>query len=56
MIRPVGSPGELARAFELIGGRRAPALEQDRYFLQVARRFPEDRPLMLAPPAAWWWS
>jgi hypothetical protein len=47
VIRPVGSPGELARAFELIGARRAPALEQDRYFLQVARRFPEDRPLML---------
>ncbi len=47
MIRPVGSPRELARAFELIGARRAAALEQDRYFLQVARRFPEDRPLML---------
>jgi predicted N-acetyltransferase YhbS len=47
VIRPVGSPGELARAFELIGARRAPALEQDRYFLQVARRFPEDRSLML---------
>ncbi len=48
VIRPVTSPGELARAFELIGARRAAALEQDRYFLQVARRFPEDRPLMLA--------
>jgi predicted N-acetyltransferase YhbS len=47
VIRPVGSPGDLARAFELIGARRAPALEQDRYFLQVARRFPDDRPLML---------
>ncbi len=47
VIRPAGSPGELARAFELIGARRAPALEQDRYFLQVARRFPEDRTLML---------
>ncbi len=48
VIRPVTSPRELARAFELIGARRAPALEQDRYFLQLARRFPEDRPLMLA--------
>src|SRR5206468_8937657 len=34
-------------AFELIGARRVPALEQDRYFLQVARRFGEDRSLML---------
>jgi GNAT superfamily N-acetyltransferase len=48
VIRPVTSPRELARAFELIGARRAPALEQDRYFLQLARRFPDDRPLMLA--------
>jgi len=48
VIRPVASPRELARAFELIGARRAPALEQDRYFLQLARRLPADRPLMLA--------
>jgi GNAT superfamily N-acetyltransferase len=48
VIRAVASPRELARAFELIGARRAPALEQDRYFLQLARRFPADRPLMLA--------
>lgn len=48
MIRPLTSPGELARAFELIGARRAAALEQDRYFLQLAHRFPEDQPLMLA--------
>jgi GNAT superfamily N-acetyltransferase len=47
VIRPVASPRELARAFELIGARRAPVLEQDRYFLQLARRFPGDRPLML---------
>jgi len=47
VIRQVASPRELARAFELIGARRAPALEQDRYFLQLARRFPDDRPLML---------
>jgi GNAT superfamily N-acetyltransferase len=46
-IRPVVSPRELARAFELIGARRAPALEQDRYFLQLARRFPDDEPIML---------
>jgi GNAT superfamily N-acetyltransferase len=48
VTRPVASPRELARAFELTGARRAPALEQDRYFLQLARRFPADRPLMLA--------
>jgi GNAT superfamily N-acetyltransferase len=47
VVRPVASPRELARAFELIGARRAPTLEQDRDFLQVARRFPADRPLML---------
>jgi GNAT superfamily N-acetyltransferase len=47
VIRSVASPRELARAFELTGARRAPALEQDRYFLQLARRFPGDRPLML---------
>jgi len=47
VIRQVASPGELARAFKLIGARRAATLEQDRYFLQVARRFPEDQPLML---------
>ncbi len=47
VIRPVASPRELARAFELIGARRAPGLEQDRYFLQLARRFPDDRQIML---------
>jgi len=47
VIRQVASPRELARAFELIGARRAPALGQDRYFLQLARRFPDDRPLTL---------
>jgi len=40
VIHPVTSPRELARAFALTGARRAPALEQDRYFLQLARRFP----------------
>ena len=48
VIQPVTSPRELARAFEPIGARRAPGLEQDRYFLQLARRFGPDRPLMLA--------
>jgi GNAT superfamily N-acetyltransferase len=47
VIRPVRSPRELARAFELIGARRAPALEQDRYFCQLARRFPEDQQIMV---------
>jgi hypothetical protein len=39
VIRPLTSPRELARAFELIGARRAPALGQDRYFLHPARRW-----------------
>ena len=47
VIRLVRSPRELARTFERIGARRAPALEQDRYFLQLARRFPADGPMML---------
>ena len=47
VIHPVTSPRELARAFALTGARRAPALEQDRYFLQLARRFPADGPMML---------
>jgi GNAT superfamily N-acetyltransferase len=47
VIRPVSSPRELARAFELTGARRAPALEQDRYFLQLARRLPDDPQIML---------
>jgi GNAT superfamily N-acetyltransferase len=47
VIRPVASPQELAQAFELIGARQAPTLEQDRYFLQLARRFSADRPLLL---------
>jgi len=51
VIRPVTSRRELARAFELIGARRAPTLEQDRYFLQLARRFGEDRTLMLGSVA-----
>ena len=52
VIRPATSPGELARAFELIGALRPAALEQDRYFLQVARGFPEDR----SAPRTWWCS
>ncbi|MGP7998749.1 MAG: GNAT family N-acetyltransferase [Streptosporangiaceae bacterium] len=48
VIRPVTSPRELARAFELAGARTAPALAQDRYFLDLARRFHDDRPLLLA--------
>lgn len=47
IIRPVASPRELARAFELIGARTAPTLAQDRRFLDLARRFGDDRPLLL---------
>jgi GNAT superfamily N-acetyltransferase len=47
IIRPVASPRELARAFELTGARSAPALAQDRRFLDPARRFHDDRPLLL---------
>ncbi len=47
VIRPVASPRELARAFELIGARTAPALAQDRRFLDLARRIRDDRPLLL---------
>lgn len=47
VIRPVSSPRELARAFELAGARTAPALAQDRRFLDLARRFRDDRPLLL---------
>ena len=47
VIRPVTSPRELARAFELVGARTTPALAQDRYFLDLARRFRDDRPLLL---------
>ncbi|HEY5988517.1 MAG TPA: GNAT family N-acetyltransferase [Streptosporangiaceae bacterium] len=36
------------------GSRRAPALEQDRYFLQLAGRFPDDRPLMLVAELDGW--
>ncbi len=47
VIRPVASPQELGRAFELIGARTAPTLAQDRRFLDLARRFGDDRPLLL---------
>jgi GNAT superfamily N-acetyltransferase len=47
VIRPVTSPRELAHAFELTGARTAPALAQDRHFLDLARRFRDDRPVLL---------
>ncbi len=47
VIRPVASSRELARAFELTSARTAPALAQDRRFLDLARRFRDDRPLLL---------
>jgi GNAT superfamily N-acetyltransferase len=48
VIRPVDSLEELATAFDVIGAQFAPAItHEDRRFQDLARRFPEDRPLML---------
>jgi GNAT superfamily N-acetyltransferase len=51
VIRPVASTRELARAFELTGARSAPVLTQDSRFLDLARRFHDDRPLLLVAEA-----
>ena len=47
VIRPIASPRELARAFELADARTAPTLAQDQRFLDLARRFHDDHPLLL---------
>lgn len=48
-IRPVDSLGELAATFDVIGAQFVPAItHDDRRFQDLARRFSEDRPLMLA--------
>ena len=48
VIRPVDSLEELAATFDVIGAQFAPAItHEDRRFSDLARRFPEDRPLML---------
>ena len=47
-IRQVTSPEELVRAFDFIGALATPAVtHEDRRFQELARRFAEDRPLML---------
>jgi GNAT superfamily N-acetyltransferase len=48
VIRPVDSLEELAAAFDVIGAQFAPAItHEDRRFQDLARRFLDDRPLML---------
>ncbi len=48
MIRPVASPAELAKAFDVIGAQFEPALTSaDRRFTELAQRFVLDRSLML---------
>ena len=47
-IRPVASLDELAEAFDVIGAQLPQRLTHaDRRFAELARRFPEDRALML---------
>jgi hypothetical protein len=48
-IRPVGSMSELTAVFDWIGERSTPRYaHDDRRFRELADRFPEDAPLMLA--------
>jgi GNAT superfamily N-acetyltransferase len=47
-IRPVGSEQELVRAFDVLGAQfQKPLRHEDRQFVDLARRFPEDSALML---------
>jgi GNAT superfamily N-acetyltransferase len=47
-IRTVESVAELAEAFDVIGAQVSPRLtHRDRRFAELARRFPEDRALIL---------
>ena len=49
VIRPITSLDELTRVFDLLGARATPRINhEDRRFRELARRFPEDRSLMLA--------
>jgi GNAT superfamily N-acetyltransferase len=55
VIRPAASPAELAAACDVIGAQITPPFtHSDRHFQDLARRFPEDQPLMLVvcEPAA----
>jgi GNAT superfamily N-acetyltransferase len=48
LLRPVRSVAELAEVFDLIAAQITPSVTHtDRRFLDLARRFPEDRALML---------
>jgi hypothetical protein len=48
VIRPVASLEELTRVFDLLGAQATPKIaHEDRRFTELARRFPEDRSLML---------
>lgn len=48
VVRPVRSPAELAAAFDLLGAQLPVRLShRDRHFADLARRFAEDRSLML---------
>lgn len=48
VIRPVASLDELTRAFDFLGAQATPTItHEDRRFSELARRFPEDRSLML---------
>lgn len=48
VIRQVTSLEELRRVFDLIGAQATPTIShEDRRFTELARRFPEDRSLML---------
>jgi Acetyltransferase (GNAT) family len=48
VIRPVASLDELTHAFDFLGTQATPAItHEDRRFSDLARRFPEDRSLML---------
>ena len=48
VLRPVASLDELARTLDVIGAQMIPRLTRhDRRFGELARRFPDDRPLML---------
>jgi GNAT superfamily N-acetyltransferase len=52
-IRPVDSAQELASAFDVAGAQISPSFDHtDRRFSDLARRYPEDRPIMLVADVA----
>lgn len=53
LIRPVESAQELATAFDVAGRQISPPFDHlDRRFADLARRYPEDRPIMLVADVA----